>query len=834
MNASTVSKFQSIKLLGLFSLTLLTGACHLDWNAEAPPILPVSVELPVATAKVPRASAIDVQHYAIRLELFPEARAIEARCNIDFVAKAEDLLAVEFDFAGLEVEGVRDPEGNELEFVHEDGKLIIHLQKVLLSGARTELSIDYSGSPQKGLWFAGDKRGMPTHVFTQGECEDSHWWFPCWDSPADFASTEVTVTMPVEWKSMAAGELVDRQVNGRTVTEHWRMDQPHAVYLTTLVAGDFVVKEDSWEGVPLYYLAEPRYAKWMESSFNKTGEVLTFLSDFTGVKYPYAKYSQACVENFPFGGMENISATTLTTLTLDDELGQRDAQSTGLVAHEAAHQWFGNLVTCEDWSQIWLNEGFATYAALLFTENNVGVDEFRIAMRNAQESYIRADLEKRRPIIYSVYKDPMDLFGGHVYPGGASRLHLLRSILGDDVFVAGVREYMQANRGQSVRTAHLKRAMQQVSGENLDWFFDQWLREPGFPEFEVDWSWNEEGRRLTVNVSQTQTGVGGVPRVFRTPVDIEIRDRGGRSTQRVWISERKQSFDFTVDHSPIWVRFDKFGWIPKTLNSKKSPAEWLAIAEDDDDVNGRRDAIKALGSLAANALDPETREVYRGEIAARLRTEKNAAVRVTAAEAAAAAGGIELRTQLEDAATMDTEAAVREAALLALVTYGPAADLAQLAVDSFDDRFSWDCMAAAAELYASANPEDAYGWLTKKLFEDSPHDQLRSSLLRVLAKLENHAVADQLKHWAADDSSHPAARAVAIAELVKLARGRSSISKFLIDMLDEDDFRLRGAVVEGLGEFRDPATRRKLYSYYQEAIFPSEKRAIEAALGTGL
>ena len=733
---------------------------------------------------------------------------------------------------GLRVEGVRDDQDRELSWQHTGGTLAITLREVLRSKQEIEITVDYSGSPEKGLWFAGDKRGEPTHVFTQGECEDSHWWFPCWETTADFASSEVTVTMPAEWKAVAAGELLERTVNGRTATEHWSMTQPHAVYLTTLVAGEFVVKEDRWNDVPLYYLAEPKYAKWMEASFNKTGDILSFLSDFTGVNYPYSKYSQACVENFPFGGMENISATTLTSVTLDDDLGQRDATSHGLVAHEAAHQWFGDLVTCEDWSEVWLNESFATYSALLFTEYDEGADAFRIDMRNAQESYIAADLDKRRPIIYSIYKDPIDLFGGHVYPGGAARLHLLRSILGDDAFVGGVHEYISANAGRPVTTANLQHAFEQVSGENLDWFFDQWLRSPGFPEFKVDWSWDEGRNKLVVNVAQEQTGADGVPRVFRTPVDIEVRDRGGRATHRLWITDRRHSFEFDVNHEPIWVRFDKFGWIPKTINSIKSPSEWIAIAEEDDDVNGRRDAIAKLGEFARTTEDLEMREIYRGEIAARLRTEPNENVRIAAARAAGVAGGLEARAQLEDAATTDESAGVRVAAMNALLAYCPAPDLAQLALDEFDARFSWNCMAAAAGLYAAAKPEEAYQWMTKKLLLDSPHDQLRSRLLVELGKLPHVAVIEQLKNWARDDSSHPGARTVAIVELAKLARGRASIADFLVSMLDEEDFRLRGAVVEALGEFKDPSTRSKLYDYYQSTVFPREKRAIEAALGT--
>ncbi len=806
------------------------AACHHEGRPA--PVVPEPVSLPAARYHPPRVSPIDVLHYAIDVSIEPETRSITGTTNVRFKAADQDLVRVELDFAGLEVFGVTDVRsGYELEFQHAREVLAIDLASVLRAGATTEVAISYGGRPAKGLWFAGEKNGEPTHVFTQGECEDSRWWFPCWDAPSDFATTELRVTMPVGWRSVAAGDRIERTEGRRTATEHWRMDRPHAAYLTTLVAGAFHVEEELWDDVPLQYIAEPHYARWMEASFSETPDVLSFLSELTGTPYPYSKYSQACVENFPFGGMENITATTLTSLTLDDELGNRDDQSHGLVAHEAAHQWFGNLLTCADWSDIWLNESFATYATLLYFERTRGIEDFRVRMRDAQEDYLEADEALGRPIVYAVYKDPIDLFGPHVYPGGASRLHLLRSILGDDVFVDGVRAYVRENAGRPVTTDDLQSAFESVSGENLKWFFDQWIRSPGFPEFETSWTWDDERGVLTYTVAQTQ--IGDAPRAFRTPVDIEVRDRGGRSTHRVWIDKRRHVFEFPVRHDPIWVRFDKFGFIPKRMRAERSPREWIAIAVEDDDVNGRRDAVAKLGWLAMETADLELREVFRAEIVKRLREDRAAAVRTVAAVAAGNVGGLESRAQLVESAASDPEAGVREVAFKALTSFGEDPELAQFAREQFEARFSWDVMGAAAGLVASSDPEEAYAWLTAKLLLDSPHDQLRVDLLHHLGSLENTSVSDQLKLWVADESAHPNARAAAVEELARRASGRASVAGFLAGFIDVEDFRLRSAVLEALGTFENPRTRRTLLTHYRSTVFPREKRIIEAALGTG-
>jgi aminopeptidase N len=216
--------------------------------------------------------------------------------------------------------------------------------------------VRYSGRPRKGLHVAAERAGVATQVFTQGECEDSRGWFPCFDSPSDRATTEIRVSMPASWTAVAAGDRIERLVKGDRATELWRMTTPHPAYLTTLVAGEFVTERDTWDGIPILYLAEESLAGEIRPNLGRTGDVLSFLSEITGHRYPYSKYAQSCVSNFPYGGMENISATTLTDTALIDEKARRDGSEIGLVVHEAAHQWFGDLLTCRDWSHVLLKK----------------------------------------------------------------------------------------------------------------------------------------------------------------------------------------------------------------------------------------------------------------------------------------------------------------------------------------------------------------------------------------------------------------------------------------------------------------------------------------------
>ncbi|MEO6710981.1 MAG: M1 family metallopeptidase, partial [Planctomycetota bacterium] len=510
-----------------------------------------------------RESLFDVEHYALEIELDPAARRIAGRARIRVGPRSRPVKEIELDFVDLDVRSVEGERGEPLEFIHEDGLLTIQLARGLRLGDFTEFTVIYDGVPRRGLYFNDFENGAATQVFTQGECEESRGWFPCFDRPDDRATSEVAVIMPAKWTSVAAGERVERRELAKDrALERWRMSTPHPAYLTTLVAGDFSTQTAEWDGIPLVYLADPKLEPFMSARFAQTPKVLEFLSRLTGVRYPYAKYSQAAVANFQFGGMENISATTLTDTWLTDERGDRDNPAGGLIAHEAAHQWFGDLLTCRDWSHIWLNEGWATYANELYVESSMGREAFEVSMAATRDGYLNLDLgPARRPMVHDVYRDPMDLFvTGHAYPGGASRLHQLRFELGDETFFAGVRRYFTEHRGTAVTTEDFQHSMEAASGRDLSKFFRQWFYSKGYPEFAMSWDWDESAHKLVVLVEQIQSVADGTPEVFRTPAEIEIMPSRGESAEpkleRIAIDKRKSSFSFDAPLRPRWVVFD--------------------------------------------------------------------------------------------------------------------------------------------------------------------------------------------------------------------------------------------------------------------------------------
>jgi len=828
--------FQPIRSRSSFTRAARLSAvltCTLAASCGAPRLGPFDAVEPFAHE--PRRVDFDVEHYALELELFPAERRIEGACTLRLFTLERALAEVELDLRDLEVSGVEDGRGQPVEFEHDAGKLRLRPAAALRPRSLASFTVRYRGAPRAGLWFVREREGQPTQVYSQGECEDSSAWFPCVDAPDERATSELRVVLPERWRSLAAGEFVDRvELGGGRAAERWRMTSAHPAYLTTLVAGELVSQAERWNAVLVDYWSAPDLAPWLRPSLGATPQVLSYFSELTGARYPWSKYSQSCVDNFRFGGMENITATTLTDVVLSDELGRRDYDAIDLVTHEAAHQWFGNLLTCESWSEIWLNEGFATYMTELYREAVEGVDAFRASMRDVQDSYLAQDRgPQRRPTVWNVYRDPMDLFTtGHAYPGGAARLHLLRFVVGDAAFFRGLARYVADNAASSVDTADLRRAIERESGLDLRRWFEQWLHSAGYPEFALEWGWDPARRVVLVDVEQTQSSEGGTPSVFTLPVDIEVRDETGARTTRVTVDQRRQRFELAATTKPMWVVFDKYGWIPKRLVQQRGLDEWLALAAHDD-VNGRRDALAALGLELERSRDDKLR--WRiVEVVVAAASDPSPAVRIAALRAFS---GVHTGPEhpiarcLTTAASSDRVAAVRVAALESLARWDTRARFAAFALEQFDERYSYATMGAAARLYALARPEAAREWIVDRLALASPHDVLRAQLLRALALIPGQDTDDVLLSAALDTASHSQAREMAVRELARRAPRWPKARQAFLSILDSTPwYRLQNAAIDALGAVGDQASRAALQRFHARSNEPRQRRLIEAAL----
>lgn len=565
--------------------------------------------------KLPRVNYVrsrdyDMRHIALDLKFDWEKEQTFGTATITLAPLMTDFKQINLDAGAMIINSVK-LSGKDLKFQYDEANsnLAINLDKIYAVGEVLTFTVDYrskglvvantlgfgGGGGLKFIKPTADNPNRRRQIWSQGETDYNRFWFPSYDSPNDFRTTELTATVEKPLFVVGNGKLMSRKDNGdNTETFHWKMDTPYANYLTSIVVGEYAEIKGNYLDIPVSTFLFPNEAKDGAASVKKLPEMVKFFSEITGVKYPYVKYAQTMAEGFG-GGMENITATTMTPTMIHDERELLDTDSEGLQSHELAHQWFGDYVTCREWSEIWLNESFATYFQALWTQKSKGTNDFLYEdVKSNQDSYYSTWAQgNRRPIVTKHYESADDLFDTYAYPRGGAVLHMLRKHLGDAMFFKAINHYLKTNANSPVQTEELRIAIEEATGQSMDWFFDQWLYKMGHPVFEV--TKNYSGGNLTLNVKQTQKVdlLNQFPQAefFQGKMDIEIDEK----IQQVWIKPQAENvFTFEVTNEPKLVDFDNEGTWIKELKFEKSTDELLYQFRNDKDVLGRSWALKEL------------------------------------------------------------------------------------------------------------------------------------------------------------------------------------------------------------------------------------------------
>jgi aminopeptidase N len=510
----------------------------------------------------------------LEISLDFDKKSVQGKSTLTLASLIDGLMRVDLDAVEMDIRAVRDSSGRDLSYDYTGDKLLIYLNSPLAENDNLTITIDYSATPRRGLYFVGPDEGYPhkpVQVYSHGEEMNNSYWFPCYDFPNDRMTSEVIVTVPNKFTAISNGKLVGvSEDNGtRTRTYHWIQKVPHVTYLVSIAVGEFLELRDEWEGIPVFYYVDKRREKDAMRSFQKTPKMIEFYSKIFGLRYPYAKYSQVAVADFVTGAQENISATTATDEILHDERAHLDYSCDHLVAHELAHQWFGDLITCKDWSHIWLNEAFATYFEFLFLEHDSGHNEHDAHMIEYYDRYMDEVKERyRRPMVTRTYHEPAELFDRHTYEKGSFVMRTLRYTLGDNQFWKAIQAYVKKYCDGVVETSDFKSTIEEVTGQSMDLFFGQWLYKPGHPELSIKLDWDEKRRNLALTIDQTQDTSNGTP-VFQFPAEIHIVDEHGDAKHTVNLSQRSHTFDFSLERKPLSVVFDPEHWILKTIRFDK-------------------------------------------------------------------------------------------------------------------------------------------------------------------------------------------------------------------------------------------------------------------------
>ena len=737
----------------------------------------------------------------IGLRIDPVGRTLEGDTRVTVAPLPSGRLDVVLDLDDVTVHSVEDEGGGALPYIHGDGRLTV--QGMPAVGGT--LRIRYGGSPSRGLYFTGPTPAAPERppmAWTQCQDEDGHRLFPCHDAPGIKQPVRLRVTAPSSETVVGNGRLIGTSPAGGGFTT-WTWDQPEPIpaYLVMTAVGPFVTVDDEADNagspLPLRYLAPPESTPAQLSRiFGRTPAMISFLAARFGVPYPWARYDQVIVHDFIFGGMENVAATTMTDLMLTDERAHLDMDFDDLVVHELAHQWFGDLVTCQDWSQAWLNEGWATYTEYLWQHHHEGADEAHMGLLGKLGGYLAEDSGRyRRSITHYNFRNPIDMFDRHLYEKGGLVIHTLRGILGEDAFWTGVTAYLRAHAHGAVHTRDFQRSMEQASGRNLDGFFQQFVHGAGHPELDV--TVGHADGLLTVDVTQKQSGPD-VVEAFHFPLVVSVVTADG-STQRLRlpIDARTRSFAVPMADAPARVEVDPDMAVLCKLTLKAGRPLLLAALRDGTSVPVRLTAAAAL-------LEDGSQEAVRAVCTA-LGTDPFWGVRARLASSLSRRGCPAARAALLGAMG-DAHPKARRAVIAALGAFRSAdvRDALAAKVEAGDPSVQVEGEAIKA-LGQTRDPRVAT-LAAPLLQQDSWGDLLRMRALEALGATRDAAVLPTVLAHTRPEASNRA-RAAGASALGQLAHDvptvRAEAVDRLMDLAMDAPFRVRLAAIPALGQAKD-------------------------------
>ena len=760
-----------------------------------------------------------VRHLALDLALDVEKKSVAGVATLDVARIDPRASQISFDAIGFDLKSVKVD--NHIVDAKYDGRtIVVPLAKELQTAT---VAVAYQATPRRGLYFIEPDEhypDRPRQVWSQCQEEDARHFLPCHDKPHVKMTTELAVRVPNGWTVLSNGKLAAKETPSKGGWFfHWKMEDPHASYLLTLVAGEFAEIEAQVDGVPLSYLVPRGREADGERTFARTPDMIAHFAKLLGVPYPWNKYAQVVVSDFIFGGMENTTATTMYEHILLDERAQIDISSDDLIAHELAHQWFGDYVTCRDWSEAWLNEGFATYFEHVWREKHLGQDEYEYGLKGDLASYIgEAHGRYRRPIVCQEYDAPLDLFDRHLYEKGGLVLHLLRVELGAELFWKGVGVYLKRHAFGIVETRDLQRALEEVSGKSLGKVVEQWVQRPGHPEMEIALSW-EDGV-LKVAAKQHQSSTDGVPAAFEIPIVLDVVDERGKVIrERLLMTQRTEAFAVPCAGRPRFVVVDPEMQILGEVHAK-APNDMLRAQLDD--------APTARGRwLAAMALSQTDEPPTIAALARRLEDEREFwGVR---AECAEALGHVRARecfdTLTKNLGTKHPK--VRRAIVDAIGRFKTTAAVSALKPRALKDE-SYLVEAEAARALGKTKQPSAFDTLLDVLDRPSWADVVRVGAIDGLAALRDDRGAPHV--LARTRYGQPTrARRAAILALPKLVSDRKA-REALEDLLEDADPHLRIDVVRALVDMGDTKSRTALRARLEMDLDARVRRRIREAL----
>ena len=774
--------------------------------------------------------AVDIGQFDLDVTPDFKNRRVAGTATFTFKPILKPLGQLRLDAHDLEISAVSGS-AEIAVWQNTDRALIVTFAEPIAAGEQARLTVTYEAEPKKGLYFRTPEMGYDpgdTHIWTQGESIEARHWFPCFDAPNEFFTSTMTCRVPEGMVVLSNGRKVSDAVDadsGLRVVK-WSQDKPHVNYLITLVAGHFKRLEEKHGDLSMSFWTAPSDFANAANSFRYTKECMEYLEEEIGVPYPWAKYDQVTVQDFHWGGMENTSISTLNASTLFSSETENIRSSQGLMAHELAHQWFGDLVTCKDWSQLWLNEGFATYYTHLFAGHKDGIDEMRYGLYRDRKS-LTGRSGDTTAMVNRKYNTPKEMFrkyGFMSYSKGSWVLHMLRSQLGPELFRKCVKTYLERHKHGNVVTEDLRSIIEEISGNSFDRFFDQYVFHAHHPELKISYAWDEKTKLAKLSVKQEQKVDANVL-LFHVRLPVRFTVDGQALDRSLHITKTAEDFYFRLAKAPSIVRVDPNVTLLAKLSFTPSTALLHAQLADDSDALGRLQAVEIL----AKRKDKTTREKLKHA----LQNDPFYGVRIAASRALRGIGSDDAFAALI-ASTDQPNAKVRRQVISDIASqYKPEA-LAALK-QSLAKEKNPAIRARIINGLTGHNDKEARKLINQALDSESFRHQLADAAVSALRKQDIPANIAKVRAALENDgkkftTNGYASGLRALGYLARNQKKRTDIREFLIGHVNNPKRRVALASIDALGQLGDPRAIAVLDKFTGAAEDDPARKAAEQAV----
>lgn len=770
---------------------------------------------------------IDLLHLALDVTPDFQRRRVTGAATLTFKPIARPLAELALDAVDLRVASVTSPE-KILGWQVTDRQIVITFADPVPAGREASVTIRYSAYPKKGLYFRTPEMGYPatdTQVWTQGESIEARHWFPCFDAPNEKFTSEITCRVPAGMTVLSNGRQISQtNTTDGLVATRWVQEKPHVTYLISLVAGNFKKVGDTYRDIPLTFWVPVSRAAYAQESFKDAKDMMAFFEKEIGVPYPWPQYAQVTVDDFVAGGMENTSITTLTDHTLHTRDFEELRSSQGLVAHELAHQWFGDLVTCKDWSHLWLNEGFATYYEHLYDGHKQGREEMLYRLRESA-NFIIGQPNQTNAIVRRNYRNPDEQFGYLAYPKGAWVLHMLRSQLGEDLYRRCIQTYLERHQYGNVETTDLARVIEELSGRSWDQFFDQYVYHAAQPELGVSYSWDERAKLAKVSITQNQRLSDDVL-LFNVPMTLRFLTPSNVIDRTITVRQKAEDFYFPLPTAPTVVRLDPELTVLAKISFNAPTPMLLAQLTNRSDMLGRLIAVEQLGERRERSAV--------GQLTMALTNDSFHGVRMAAVHALRQIGSEDVFAAL-CASTRQKDARVRRAVVDGIAGFYREASRDQLLARLRDEK-NPDIAAGMLRAVGAYQQPAIRELLLRQLQSESFQNIMADAAIAAMRSQDDAAyvapLLDELRRRESAFTSGGFARALdTLAFLARNETNKTEVREWLLAQLNSKKERVQLGAIGALATLGDPKAVAALEKFTTGAKDARETKAAERAVG---